>query len=94
MSKSPAAFAAKKGVGMLVNATKSGISVLSTGVSKARKGYAVKHENSVLAELKNKGLSPADNLFEALQKVYCLYMAGYKHEVAAAAQQAGKRLVI
>ena len=30
----------------------------------------------------------------ALQKVYFLYMAGYKHEVVATALQAGKRLVI
>lgn len=87
-----AAIAAKKGVGMLLNATKTGLSALSVGVSKARKGYATKHESSVLAELKDKGLSPADYLFEALQRVYFLYMAGYKHEVAAVALQAGKRL--
>lgn len=87
-----AAVAAKKGVGLLVSATRSGLSALSGSVSKAKKGYATKHESSVLAELKNKGLSPADYLFEALQKVYFLYMAGYKHEVVASALQAGKRL--
>lgn len=87
-----AAVAAKKGVGLLFSATKSGLSVLSGSVSKARKTYASKHESSVLAELKSKGLRPADYLFEALQKVYFLYMAGYKHEVVASALQAGKRL--
>lgn len=87
-----AAVAAKKGYGMLLSATKSGLSALSVSVSKARKGYASKHESSVLAELKNKGLSPADYIFEGLQRVYFLYLAGYKHEVAAVALQAGKRL--
>lgn len=87
-----AAIAAKKGVGLLFTATKSGLSVLSSSVNKARKTYASKHEGSVLAELKNRGLRPAEYLFEALQKVYFLYMAGYKNEVVASALQAGKRL--
>lgn len=85
-------MAAKKGVGLLFSATKSGLSVLSGSVTKARKTYASKHESSVLAELKNRGLRPADYLFEALQKVYFLYMAGYKNEVVASALYAGKRL--
>eukprot|EP00250_Pteridium_aquilinum_P012020 c20458_g1_i1 orf=199-969(-) len=92
MSGTGAAVAAKKGVGLLFSATKSGLSVLSGSVSKARKTYASKHESSVLAELKNKGLRPADYLFEALQRVYFLYMAGYKNEVVASGLQAGKRL--
>lgn len=87
-----AAVAAKKGVGMFLSATKSSFSVLSVGVNKARKGYASKHESSVVAELKKKRLSPAEYIFEALQKIYFLFMAGYKHEVAAVALQAGKRL--
>ena len=42
----------------------SGLSAISDGVSKARKSYASKHENSVLSELKNKDLSPADHVFQ------------------------------
>ncbi|MCO5558393.1 hypothetical protein L7F22_011974 [Adiantum nelumboides] len=87
-----AAVAAKKGVGLLFSATKSSLSALSVSVSKARKTYGSKHESSVLAELKNRGLRPADYLFEALQKVYFLYMAGYKNEVVASALSTGKRL--
>ncbi|KAI5066933.1 hypothetical protein GOP47_0017461 [Adiantum capillus-veneris] len=87
-----AAVAAKKGVGLLFSATKSGLSALSGSMNKARKTYASKHESSVLTELKNRGLRPADYLFEALQKVYFLYMAGYKNEVVASALNTGKRL--
>ncbi|KAH9304119.1 hypothetical protein KI387_008523 [Taxus chinensis] len=82
------AAAAKKGVGFL----KSGISVLSSGFNKAKKEYANNHEASVLAELRQKGFSPSDLLFQAFQRLYFLYLAGYKHELVAAAQMAGKRL--
>lgn len=82
------AAAAKKGVGIL----KSGMSVISSGLNKARKEYASNHEASVLAELRQKGLSPSDLLFQAFQRLYFLYLAGYKHELVAASQMAGKRL--
>ena len=59
-------MSAKKGVGMLLSATKSGLSALSVTVNKARKSYANKHESNVLAEFKNKGLKPEDYLFEGV----------------------------
>ncbi|KAH7287843.1 hypothetical protein KP509_32G077200 [Ceratopteris richardii] len=86
------AAAAKRGVGLIFTATKSRLSVISRSVSNVRKTYANKHESSVLAELKSRGLRPADYLFEALQKVYFLYMAGYMNEVVASALSTGKRL--
>ncbi|GLJ28675.1 hypothetical protein SUGI_0565010 [Cryptomeria japonica] len=82
------AAAAKKGVGLL----KSSFAVLSSGFNKAKKEYASSHEVSVLAELRQKGLSPSDLIFQALQRLYFLYLAGYKHELVAASQLAGKRL--
>lgn len=83
---------AKKGVGKLFSATKSTLSVLSNGISKAKKEYASNHEYSVLLELNQKGFSPADLLYQAFQRFYFLYLAGYKHELIAAAQTAGQRL--
>lgn len=86
------AAAAKKGVGLLFNATKSGLSSLSSGINKSKKAYASKHEADVLTELKNSGVSPSELIFKVFQRLYFLYMAGYKHELVAAAQMAGKRL--
>lgn len=83
---------AMKGVGRLFSATKNGISVLSNGINKAKKEYASNHEYSVLLELSQKGFSPSDLLYQALQRFYFLYLAGYKHELIAAAQMAGQRL--
>ncbi|KAJ7539419.1 hypothetical protein O6H91_11G091800 [Diphasiastrum complanatum] len=91
MSGSPAT-AAKRGVGILFSATKSGLSAFSSGISKARKGFANKHETGVLDELRKMGLTPADHLYEAFMRLYYLYLAGYKHELVSAGQQAGKRL--
>ncbi|KAJ7516149.1 hypothetical protein O6H91_22G044900 [Diphasiastrum complanatum] len=87
-----AASAAKKGVGIFLGATKSGLSALTTGIAKARRSYGNKHETGVLQELRKTGLSPEDYVFQAFRRVYFLYLAGYKHELAAAAQLAGKRL--
>lgn len=84
--------AAKKGVGLLFNATKSGLSSLSSGINKTRKAYVSKHEADVLAELNKSGVSPSELIFKVFQRLYFLYMAGYKHELVAAAQMAGKRL--
>ncbi|KAH9304472.1 hypothetical protein KI387_008876, partial [Taxus chinensis] len=86
------ASTAKKGVGLLFNATKNGFSSISSGISKTRKAYATKHETDVLKEIKERSVSPADLIFQAFQRIYFLYMAGYKHELVAAAQMAGKRL--
>eukprot|EP01018_Ginkgo_biloba_P007279 Gb_20811 [translate_table: standard] len=83
---------AKKGVGMLFTATKSGISAISSGFTKVKKEYAGSHETAVLMELKQKGISPPVLLYQAFQRLYFLYLAGYKHELVAAAQMAGKRL--
>lgn len=83
---------AKKGVGMLFSATKNSFSVISGGISKAKKEYASKHEHSVMLELNQKGLSASDLLYQAFQRFYFLYLAGYKHELIAAAQMAGQRL--
>jgi hypothetical protein len=41
----------------------------------------------------NRPLTSISSTISALQKVYFLFMAGYKHEVVACALQAGKRLV-
>ncbi|GLJ28676.1 hypothetical protein SUGI_0565030 [Cryptomeria japonica] len=86
------AAVAKKGVGLLFNATKNGLSSISNGLNKTKKAYASKHETDVLNEIKQRGVSPGDLIFQAFQRVYFLYMAGYKHELVAAAQMAGKRL--
>ncbi|KAH7287846.1 hypothetical protein KP509_32G077200 [Ceratopteris richardii] len=66
------AAAAKRGVGLIFTATKSRLSVISRSVSNVRKTYANKHESSVLAELKSRGLRPADYLFEGTTKTATL----------------------
>ena len=76
---------AMKGVGRLFSATKNGISVISNGINKAKKEYASNHEYSVLLELSQKGFSPFDLLYQALQRFYFLYLAGYKNELIVAA---------
>ncbi|KAH8957133.1 hypothetical protein BDL97_07G076400 [Sphagnum fallax] len=72
---------AKKSLAFLKNATKSGVAAVSQSIDKVRKGYATKHEESVMNELRGKGLHPAEHLH-----------AGYKHEVHAASLQSAKRL--
>ncbi|XP_024530149.1 uncharacterized protein LOC112346144 [Selaginella moellendorffii] len=83
---------ARKGVVKLLSATKSSVSALSKGISKARKDYANKHEDDVLADIRQTGVSVVDLVFQALRRIYFLYMAGYKSELVAAAVEAGKRL--
>jgi hypothetical protein len=66
---------------------------VSQSIDKVRKGYATKHEESVMNELRAKGLHPAEHLHAALRRFNYLYLAGYKHEVHAASLQSAKRLV-
>jgi hypothetical protein len=82
-----------KGLGMMLSASKQGMSALSGGLNKVRKQYATKHEADVLAELKRKGMRPNDVLFQALQKLDYLSLAGYTHEVTLVSQQLAKRLL-
>lgn len=84
--------AAKKGLGMMFSAGKAAAAAISDGIQKARKGYANKHETGVLTELKARGLSPVELIVEAMQRFYYLMMAGYKHEIQAAALTSAKRL--
>ncbi|EFJ13757.1 hypothetical protein SELMODRAFT_424266 [Selaginella moellendorffii] len=93
MASGSAAYAAKKGVGMLFNATKTGFAALSQGIHMVRKGYADKHETGVLEDLRKTGKSPVEHLFDALRRVYYLYLAGYKNELAAAGRYTGKRMI-
>ena len=74
-----------KGVGRLFSATKNGISVISNRINKSKKEYASNHEYSVLLELSQNGFSPSDLLYQALQRFYFLYLAGYKNELIFAA---------
>ncbi|CAM6010431.1 unnamed protein product [Sphagnum balticum] len=83
---------AKKSLAFLKNATKSGVAAVSQSIDKVRKGYATKHEESVMNELRAKGLHPAEHLHAALRRFNYLYLAGYKHEVHAASLQSAKRL--
>ncbi|BBN16857.1 hypothetical protein MPTK1_7g09890 [Marchantia polymorpha subsp. ruderalis] len=87
-----AAIAAKKGLGMMFSASKVAAAAIQAGVQKARKGYANKHEQDVLNELKAKGLPPVEHLVTVLKRLYYLKMAGYKHELQAAALVSAKRL--
>jgi hypothetical protein len=82
-----------KGLGMMLSASKQGMAALSGGLNKVRKQYASKHEADVLAELKRKGIRPSEILFQALQKLDYLSLAGYKHEVILVSQQTAKRLI-
>ncbi|CAM6104750.1 unnamed protein product [Calypogeia fissa] len=83
---------AKKGLGMMFSASKAAASAISARVQKVRKGYANKHELGVLNELKAKGLAPVEHLVQAIQRFYYLMMAGYTHELQAAALLSAKRL--
>lgn len=57
---------AKKSLAFLKNATKSGVAAVSQSIDKVRKGYATKHEESVMNELRAKGLHPAEHLHAGL----------------------------
>ncbi|KAG0607456.1 hypothetical protein M758_8G030200 [Ceratodon purpureus] len=92
MEKQTAEALAKKGLAFIKSAAKSGAAVISQSVATVRKGYASKHEADVLSEMKAEGLHPAEHLHAALRKLNFLYLAGYKHELQAVAQQAAKRL--
>eukprot|EP00850_Spirogloea_muscicola_P011109 SM000068S20541 [mRNA] locus=s68:47809:49381:+ [translate_table: standard] len=72
-------FMAKQAMSSLFSATKSGFSAISSGISKARKSYADYSERDRLEAL-------------LLERFYHLLLAGYKNELAAAAQKAGARL--
>ncbi|XP_024374916.1 uncharacterized protein [Physcomitrium patens] len=94
MRKADAAGAiALIGLGLMKNATKQGIAAVSGGLSKVRKQYATKHEADVIAELRKKGVSPREILFQALQRLDFLSRAGYTHEVILVSKQTAKRLI-
>lgn len=46
----------------MFSASKVAAAAIQAGVQKARKGYANKHEQDVLNELKAKGLPPVEHL--------------------------------
>ncbi|CAK9858055.1 unnamed protein product [Sphagnum jensenii] len=81
-----------KGFGKMMTASKSGMAVLSSGLSKMKKSYATKHEADVVSGLKNKGVHPRELLFAAMQRLDYLSLAGYNSEITAVSQQAAKRL--
>ncbi|KAL3679830.1 hypothetical protein R1sor_022786 [Riccia sorocarpa] len=87
-----AAEVAKKGLGMMFKASKAAAAAIQTGIQKARKGYANKHEQDVLTELKSRGLPPVDHLVNVFKRLYYLKLANYKHELQAAALVSAKRL--
>ncbi|KAL2613239.1 hypothetical protein R1flu_024931 [Riccia fluitans] len=87
-----AAEVAKKGLGMMFKASKAAAAAIQTGIQKARKGYANKHEQDVLNELKSKGLPPVEHLVNVFKRLYYLKLANYKHELQAAALVSAKRL--
>lgn len=93
MSADGAGAFALKGLGMMMSASKQGMAALSTSLSKVRKSYANKHEADVLAELRKRGVPPSEILFQAMQKLDYLSLAGYKHEVIVVSQQTAKRLL-
>lgn len=93
MSSDGAGAIAFKGLGLMMNASKQGMAALSGGLDKVRKQYASKHQADVIAELKKKNVPPSELMFQSLQKLDFLSLAGYKHEVTLVSQQTAKRLL-
>eukprot|EP00850_Spirogloea_muscicola_P017836 SM000157S02066 [mRNA] locus=s157:184139:185727:+ [translate_table: standard] len=96
-------FMAKQAMSSLFSATKSGFSAISSGISKARKSYADYTERDRLEALRRTTVAPAELVHQGeqrtspgssrpLERFYHLLLAGYKNELAAAAQKAGARL--